>query len=102
MAELLLANRTRHVVTGAALVEAMQRSPHREIEIEPERFPMTLSDLAQRSSDPEIREIAAELARLRDRVEDLEDARELEAAIRRNGDKPLIPWDEAKVDLGLT
>lgn len=60
-----------------------------------------MSDLAQRSSDPAIREIAAELARLRDRVEDLEDARELEAAIRRNGDKPLIPWDAAKVDLGL-
>lgn len=40
-------------------------------------------------------------ARFRERIEDLEDARELEAAIRRNGDKPLIPWDEVKADLGL-
>jgi hypothetical protein len=38
---------------------------------------------------------------LRARVEDLEDARELDAAIRRNADKPLIPWNEAKKDLGL-
>jgi hypothetical protein len=38
---------------------------------------------------------------LRERVEDLEDARELDAAIRRHGDKPLIPWDQAKEELGL-
>lgn len=60
-----------------------------------------MSDLAQGSKEPTIREIAAELARLRDRVEDLEDARELDAAIRRNGDKPLIPWGQAKQDLGV-
>jgi len=46
-------------------------------------------------------EDAPELARLRERVEDLEDARELDAAIRRNGDKPLLPWAEAKKDLGI-
>jgi len=34
-------------------------------------------------------------------AEDLEDAKALDAAIRRNGDKPLIPWDQAKADLGL-
>ncbi len=60
-----------------------------------------MSDLAQGSKEPTIQEIAAELARLRERVEDLEDARELDAAIRRNGDKPLITWDQAKQDLGL-
>ena len=38
---------------------------------------------------------------LRERVEDLEDARELDAAIRRHGDKPLIPWDQAEEELGL-
>ena len=42
---------------------------------------------------PTLQELAAEDARFRDRVEDLEDARELDAAIRSNGDKPLIPWD---------
>ena len=60
-----------------------------------------MSDLAQGSKDPAIREIAAELARLTDRVEDLEDARELDAAIWRNGGKPLIPWEQAKKEIGL-
>lgn len=60
-----------------------------------------MNELAQGSKEPTIQEIAAELARLKDRVEDLEDARELDAAIRRNGDKPLIPWDQVKEDLGL-
>ena len=50
---------------------------------------------------PSLEELAADVARLRERVEDLEDARELDAAIRRNADKPLIPWDQAKKDLGL-
>jgi hypothetical protein len=54
-----------------------------------------------RKSTRTVRELAEELARLRARVEDLEDARELDSAIRRNADKPLIPWDEAKKDLGL-
>ena len=54
-----------------------------------------------RKSPPTVRKLAAELARLRARVEDLEDARELDAAIRRNVDKPLIPWAEAKDELGL-
>ena len=47
-----------------------------------------MSNLAQGLKEPTIREISAALARLRDRVEDLEDARELDGAIRRNGDKP--------------
>lgn len=42
-----------------------------------------------------------ELAALRERVEDLEDLRELNQAIERNGDKPLVPWSEAKKKLGL-
>jgi hypothetical protein len=41
-------------------------------------------------------------ARTRERIEDLEDARELDAAIIRNGEKPLIPWDQAKSELGVT
>ena len=52
-------------------------------------------------SDPVIRQMAAELAQLKDRVEDLEDARELDAAIRRNGDKPLVAWEQAKHEFGL-
>jgi hypothetical protein len=60
-----------------------------------------MSELAEESKEPTIREISAELARLRDRVEDLEDARELDAAVLRNGDKPLIPWEQAKKEIGL-
>ena len=42
-----------------------------------------------------------EIHALRERVEDLEDLRELNQAIERNGKKPLIPWSEAKKKLGL-
>ena len=43
-----------------------------------------------------------ELAALRQRVEDLEDLRELNQAIERNGAKPLVPWSKACKQLGLT
>ena len=43
-----------------------------------------------------------ELAALRQRVEDLEDLRELNQAIERNGAKPLVPWSKARKQLGLT
>lgn len=49
-----------------------------------------------------VQQLAAEVARLRERVEDLEDAKELDAAIGRNGENPLVPWDQAKRELGLT
>ena len=42
-----------------------------------------------------------EMLRLRERVGDLEDLRELNSAIARNGKKKLIPWDSAKKSLGL-
>lgn len=35
-------------------------------------------------------------ARLEGRIEDLEDLRDLEQAIRENAGKPLIPWEQAK------
>lgn len=60
-----------------------------------------MSEAAARKSAPTLDQLAEEVARLRERIEDLEDARELDAAIRRNADKPLIPWDEVKKDLGL-
>ena len=43
----------------------------------------------------------AEIIALRERIEDLEDLRELNQAIERNGNKPLIPWAKAKKKLGL-
>jgi hypothetical protein len=50
---------------------------------------------------PTLRGLSLEVQSLRERVEDLEDARDLEEAIRKNGDKPLIPWEQAKKELGL-
>ena len=60
-----------------------------------------MTETQEQEGIPTVQQLAAELARLRERVEDLEDVRELDAAISRNGDKPLIPWDQAKADLGL-
>lgn len=61
-----------------------------------------MSEAQEREILSTVQQLAAEVARLRKRVEDLEDAKELDAAIERNGDKPLLPWDQAKQDLGLT
>ena len=40
--------------------------------------------------------IYSEMLHLRERVEDLEDLHELNAAIARNGKKKLVAWDSAK------
>ncbi len=48
-----------------------------------------------------LRSLSVQLHALRQRVEDLEDARDLEEAIRKNGSKPLIPWEQAKKELAL-
>src|SRR5437016_9997343 len=41
------------------------------------------------------------VARLQESVEDLEDLRDLEAAIAENAGRPLIPWERAKAELEL-
>jgi hypothetical protein len=50
---------------------------------------------------PSLQRISLEVTRLRSRVENLEDLRELNDAIARNAGKPGIPWDQAKSELGL-
>ncbi len=45
--------------------------------------------------------LAKTVERLQERIENLEDLRDLQAAIAENGDKPLIPWGQAKPELGL-
>jgi hypothetical protein len=60
-----------------------------------------MNEPRERAPAETLQHLIAEVAQLRERVEDLEDARELDAAIRRNADAPLIPWDQAKQDLGL-
>ncbi len=39
--------------------------------------------------------------RLQERIENLEDLRDLQAAIAENGNEPLIPWEQAKSELDL-
>ena len=41
------------------------------------------------------------VARLQERVEDLEDLRDLKVAITENADQPLIPWEQVKTELDL-
>ena len=40
--------------------------------------------------------LAKTVERLQERVEDLEDLRDLQAAVAENGNEPLIPWEQAK------
>ena len=56
---------------------------------------------APRQRRPTLRGLSAELRALRERVDDLEDARDLKKAIRKDNGKRLIPWDQAAKELGL-
>jgi hypothetical protein len=38
---------------------------------------------------------------LQQRIEDLEDVRDLQTAVAENGNEPLIPWEKAKAELDL-
>jgi len=45
--------------------------------------------------------LGKDLSSLMEELEDAEDNRRLDEAIKRNKNKPLIPWEEAKKRLGL-
>jgi hypothetical protein len=45
--------------------------------------------------------LAKAVERLQERIENLEDLRDLQAAIAENAGKPLIPWEQAKAELDL-
>ena len=47
---------------------------------------------------PTLHALRRELSGLRARVEDLEDLRDLNAAIARNGNKAGVTWEKAKAD----
>ena len=57
--------------------------------------------LSKKAGKITLQAVYDELMRLRERVEDLEDLRELNAAIARNQGKKLIPWAAAKKKLDL-
>jgi len=56
---------------------------------------------AHKSGKLTLQSLYDEMLRLRERVEDLEDLRELNAAIARNGKKKLVVWDSARRLLDL-
>ncbi|PYK21758.1 MAG: prevent-host-death family protein [Verrucomicrobia bacterium] len=50
---------------------------------------------------PTVESLAAEMHRLQERIEDMEDLIELRGAIERNAGKPGVPWEQVKVELDL-
>ena len=46
-----------------------------------------------------IESLSQAVTRLQERVEDLEDLRDLEEAIAENAGKPLLPWEQVKAEL---
>ena len=60
-----------------------------------------MSEAATKLKRPTLRSLAAEMRRLRDRLEDVEDLIELRSAIERNAGKPGVPWEKVKAELDL-
>jgi len=56
---------------------------------------------ATKSRKVTLRRLSAEVIRLRKRVEDLEDLRDLNEAIARNNGKPGTPWEQVRKELEL-
>jgi hypothetical protein len=50
---------------------------------------------------PTLESLAADVRRLQERLEDMEDLMELRAAVEHNAGKPGTPWQEAKANLDL-
>jgi hypothetical protein len=50
---------------------------------------------------PTLETLAAEVRRLRDRLEDIADLMELRAAVERNDGKPGVPWEQGKSELDI-
>jgi len=63
-----------------------------------EKTLMSKTDILEK---PTLEALAAEVRKLRDRMEDLEDLYELREAVERNAGKPGIPWDQVKKELEI-
>ena len=50
---------------------------------------------------PTLKSLAAEMRRLQERIEDVEDLIELRSAIERSAGKPGVPWEQVKAELDL-
>ena len=53
------------------------------------------------SKKPTLESLAAEMRRLQERVEDVEDLIELRSAIERNASKPGVSWEQVKAEFDL-
>ena len=61
-----------------------------------------MSDAAIQLKRPTLKSLAAEMHRLRERLEDVEDLIELRSAIERNAGKPGVPWEKVKAELEIS
>jgi hypothetical protein len=48
-----------------------------------------------------VENLAKTVERLKERIEDLEDLRDLQAAVAENGNEPLISWEKVKAELEI-
>lgn len=60
-----------------------------------------MSEATTKLKRPTLKSLAAEMRRLRERLEDVEDLIELRGAIERNAGRPGVPWEEVKAELEL-
>jgi len=60
-----------------------------------------MSEATPKLKRPTLKSLAAEMRRLRERLEDVEDLIELRSAIQRNAGKPGVPWEKVKAELDL-
>jgi len=50
---------------------------------------------------PTLKSLAAEMRRLQERIEDMEDLIELRSAVERNAGKPGVSWEKVRAELEL-
>ena len=60
-----------------------------------------MSEAATKLKRPTLKSLAAEIRRLRERLEDVEDLIELRSGIERNAGRPGVPWEKVKTELDL-
>lgn len=60
-----------------------------------------MSEATANRKKPTLKSLAAEVRRLQERVENMEDLIELRSAVKRNGGKPGVPWKKVKAELDL-
>lgn len=60
-----------------------------------------MSEAATKLKKPTLKSLAAEMRRLQERLEDVEDLIELRSAIERNAGRPGVPWEKVKAELDI-